>query len=45
MKAEIKDDCTSQFQISITRGWANLFIFPHADDIIQTQSSPSEERR
>jgi hypothetical protein len=44
-KGEIKDYCISQFQVPITRSWANSFVLRRADGIVQTKSSPQEEQR
>jgi hypothetical protein len=44
-KREIRDDRTSQFKASITRGLVNSFIFLHPDEIGQTKSVPQERQR
>jgi hypothetical protein len=44
-RKEIKDYCTSQFQVSIIRGWVNSFVLCYLDEIIQVKSSPQEGQR
>jgi transposase len=44
-KTEIKDYCTREFQVAVTRGWVNSFVLRHALEIIPTKSSPQEEQR
>jgi hypothetical protein len=40
---EIKDCCISQFQVSITLGSINSFVFGERDEIIQRKSISGEE--
>jgi hypothetical protein len=44
-RKEIKDRCTSQFQVPITRGWVHLLVLRDPGEIIQAESSPQEEDR
>jgi hypothetical protein len=44
-RQEIKDYCTSQFQVPIARGWVNSFVLRDTDEIIQAKSSRQEEQR
>jgi hypothetical protein len=41
-RKEIKDCCTSQFQVPITLGSVNSFVLRDPDDIIQTKSAPKK---
>jgi hypothetical protein len=42
-KTEIKDYCTGQLKVSITRGWVNSFVLRHPDKIIETKSVHQEQ--
>jgi hypothetical protein len=42
---EIKDYCTDQLKVPITRGWVNSFVLRHLDKIIKTKSVPQEQQR
>jgi hypothetical protein len=44
-KTEIKDYCTREFQVAVTRGWVNSFVLRHAEEIIPTKRSPQDEQR
>jgi hypothetical protein len=44
-RKEIKNYCTSQFQVPITRGWVHSFILHDPDQIIEAKSPPKEEQR
>jgi hypothetical protein len=44
-KGEIREYCTTQFQIPIIRGCVNSFVLRHFGDVIQTRSTPQEEQR
>jgi hypothetical protein len=44
-KTEIKDYCTTQLKVLITRGWVNSFVLPHSDQIFKTKSTPQEQQR
>jgi hypothetical protein len=44
-RKEIKDYCTSQFQVPITRGWVTSFVLRYPNEVIQAKSSPQEEQR
>jgi hypothetical protein len=44
-KTEIKDYCTAQLKVSITRGWVNSFVLRHSDQIFKTKSTPQEQQR
>jgi hypothetical protein len=41
-KTEIKDYCTTQVKVPITRGWVNSFVLRHSDQIFKTKSTPQE---
>jgi transposase len=41
-RKEIKNYCTSQFQVPITRGWVNSFVLHCPDEFIQAKSFPQE---
>jgi hypothetical protein len=44
-RKEIKDYCTSQFQVPITCGSVNSFLLRYPDEIIQAKSSARKEQR
>jgi hypothetical protein len=44
-KTEIKDYCTTQLIVLITRGWVNSFVLRHSDQIFTTKSTPQEQQR
>jgi transposase len=44
-KTEIKDYCTTQLKVSITRSWVNSFVRRHSDQIFKTKSTPHEQQR
>jgi hypothetical protein len=44
-KEEIKNYCTTQFRISMTRGWLNSFVLRHSGDVVQTTSTQQEAQR
>jgi hypothetical protein len=44
-KTEIKDHCTCQLKVPITRGWVNSFVLRHPDKIIKMKSVPQEQQR
>jgi hypothetical protein len=43
-KTEIKDDCTAQLKVLITRGWVNSFVGRHSDQILNRKSTPQEQQ-
>jgi hypothetical protein len=44
-KTEIKDYCSTQLKVLITRGWVNSFVRRHSDQIFKTKSTPQEQQR
>jgi hypothetical protein len=44
-KTEIKDYCTTQLKVPITRDWGNSFVLRHSDQIFKTKSTPQEHQR
>jgi hypothetical protein len=44
-KTEIKDYCTTQLKVPITRGWLNSFVLRHSDQIFKTKSTLQEQQR
>jgi hypothetical protein len=43
VKGEIMLYCTTQFQISITRGWVNSVVLRHSGEVIQTKGTTQGE--
>jgi hypothetical protein len=44
-KTEIKDYCTTQLKVPITRACVNSFVLRHSDQIFKTKSTPQEQQR
>jgi hypothetical protein len=43
-KTEIKDYCTMQVKVLITRGWVNSFVLRDSDQIFKTKSTHQEQQ-
>jgi hypothetical protein len=43
-KTEIKDYCTTQLKVLITRAWVNSFVLRQSDQIFKTKSTPQEQQ-
>jgi transposase len=39
-KTKIKEYCTTQLKVPITRSWVNSFVLRHSDQIFKTKSTP-----
>jgi hypothetical protein len=44
-KTEIKDYCTTQLKVLITRGRVNSFVLRHSDQIFKPKSTSQEQQR
>jgi hypothetical protein len=44
-KTEIKNYCTTQLKVPITRGWVNSFVRRHLDPIFKTKYTREEHQR
>jgi transposase len=43
-KTEIKNYCTTQVKVLLTRGWVNSFVLRHSDQIFKTKSTSQEQQ-
>jgi hypothetical protein len=44
-KTEIKNYCTTQLKVPVTRGWVNSLVRCHSDQVFKTKSTPQEQQR
>jgi hypothetical protein len=44
-KTQIKNYCTTQLKVLISRGWVNSFVLRYSDQIFKTKSTSQEQQR